>query len=152
MGLQNLKNNPGARKKTARRGRGCGSGTGGTAGRGHKGQRARTSGNVRPGFEGGQMPITRRIPKRGFNNKNFKTVFEVVNLRQLDVFKEGASVSPAELLEKGLIGKSNSKVKILGDGEIKKALNVKAHAFSGSAAKKIEESKGKVEIIRTIRK
>ncbi|MCK9555146.1 50S ribosomal protein L15 [bacterium] len=148
MGLQNLKNNPGARKKPARRGRGSGSGTGGTAGRGHKGQRARTSGNVRPGFEGGQMPLTRRIPKRGFNNKNFKIFFEVVNLRQLDVFSDGASVSPAELLEKGLIKKSNSRVKILGDGEIKKSLNIKAHAFSGSAGKKIEESKGKIEIIK----
>lgn len=148
MGLEKLKNNPGARKKPIRKGKGAGSGKGCTSGRGHKGQGSRTSGNVRPGFEGGQMPIIRHVPKRGFNNKAFKTCFEIVNLKQLDIFKEGDEINPVQLEEKGLIRKSKSKVKILGSGEVKKPLIIKAHSFSGSAKEKIEAAKGKCEVIQ----
>ena len=128
-----------------RRGRGHGSGNGKTAGKGHKGQKAR-SGAPRIGFEGGQMPLYRRLPKRGFKNRNAKEII-AINVSALEVFDNGAEVGVAELLEKGVINKVADGVKILGNGELTKKLNVKVNAYSGSAKEKIEAVGGTAEVI-----
>lgn len=147
MKLHELAPNPGARKERKRLGRGLGSGLGKTSGKGHKGQNARAGGGVRPGFEGGQMPLMRRLPKRGFSNEPFKVTYEVVNLEALEIFEAGTVVTP-ELLEESRVCKNAVKgVKVLGTGEITKALTVRAHKVSASAKEKIEAAGGKVEII-----
>jgi large subunit ribosomal protein L15 len=140
-----LKPSAGSRKKTKRIGRGPGSGHGKTATKGHKGQNARSGGGVRRGFEGGQMPLQRRLPKRGFTNI-FKQCYSVVNIKQLLAFAEGDIITPEVLKEKGIINK-NLPVKILGQGELNKKLTIKAHRFSQTAIQKIEAPGGKVEVI-----
>ena len=144
MKLNELMPSEGSRTNRKRIGRGTSSGTGKTAGRGQKGQKAR--GKVRLGFEGGQMPLYRRIPKRGFTNINRKE-FAIVNLDALNVFDEGAEVTPESLLKAGIISKQLSGVKVLGNGEITKKLTVKANNFSESAVKAIEAAGGKTEVI-----
>lgn len=144
MKLNELIPSEGSRTNRKRIGRGTSSGTGKTAGRGQKGQKAR--GKVRLGFEGGQMPLYRRIPKRGFTNINRKE-FAIVNLDALNVFDEGAEVTPESLLKAGIISKQLSGVKVLGNGEITKKLTVKANKFSESAVKAIEAAGGKTEVI-----
>jgi len=136
----------GSVRKPKRKGRGPGSGLGKTAGRGHKGQRSRSGGGVRPGFEGGQMPLTRRLPKRGFTNI-FAKVYTEVNVAQLEVFEPDTVVTPELLKEKGIIKKINDGVKILGKGDLNKKLTVKAHKFSKAAQEKIEAAGGKAEVI-----
>jgi len=145
--LHELKPNRGARKKPTRKGQGPGSGLGKTAGRGHKGQNARSGGGVRPGFEGGQMPLSRRLPKRGFTNAPFKKEIVSVNVESLNKFENGAEVTPETLKEQNIIKKTGDGVKILGNGKLEKSLTVKAHAFSKSAVAKIEAAGGKVEVI-----
>ncbi|MCF8061530.1 MAG: 50S ribosomal protein L15 [Deltaproteobacteria bacterium] len=145
MRIQDLSPLKGSRKARKRIGRGTGSGHGKTACRGQKGQKSRSGGGVRPGFEGGQMPMQRRLPKRGFTNL-FRVEFKAVNLRDLDRFEAGASVGPEELIEAGLIGK-NDQVKLLGQGDVTRALQVKVHRVSGSARSKIEAAGGAVELI-----
>lgn len=147
IGIHDLRPNPGARTKPTRKGQGIGSGLGKTAGRGHKGQKARSGGGVRPGFEGGQMPLYRRMPKRGFKNGPFRKEIIAVNVEKLNVFADDTVVTPELLLEKGIIRKLGDGVKILGDGELERRLTVKAHAFSASARAKIEAAGGKVEVI-----
>lgn len=147
MKLHELKPNRGARKKPTRKGQGPGSGLGKTAGRGHKGQNARSGGGVRPGFEGGQMPLSRRLPKRGFTNAPFKKEIVSVNVESLNKFENGAEVTPETLKEQNIIKKTGDGVKILGNGKLEKSLTVKAHAFSKSAVAKIEAAGGKVEVI-----
>ncbi len=148
QGLHNLVAPRGARKKPKRVGRGPGSGIGKTSGRGHKGQKARKSGGVRPGFEGGQLPLARRLPKRGFRNALFRKDYTVINVGRLaDRFDAGSTVDLAALIERGLLGKANGRVKILGEGDLSVALNVKAHKVSKSAQAKIEAAGGSVEII-----
>jgi large subunit ribosomal protein L15 len=138
----------GAVTSTKRLGRGIGSGLGKTSGKGHKGQWARSGGGVRPGFEGGQTPIARRLPKRGFNNKNFSIDYDVVNVEKLNVFEDGAVVTVSELVEAGLVTlKSNGGVKVLGNGQLEKKLTVKANKFSASAKEAIEKAGGTVEVI-----
>ncbi len=144
MDLRELRPAKGTRHAKKRVGRGMGSGTGKTCGRGHKGQGSRSGGGVRPGFEGGQMPLTRRVPKRGFHNP-FRTSFTPVNLDGLDRFDAGQEVSPESLRAAGLAGKG--LVKILGRGELSKPLTVKAHGFSRSAVEKIEAAGGRVEVL-----
>ncbi|KYO63913.1 50S ribosomal protein L15 [Thermovenabulum gondwanense] len=146
MRLHDLRPAEGSNKKAKRVGRGIGSGHGKTATRGHKGQKARTGGGVRPGFEGGQMPLYRRIPKRGFTNV-FKKEFVVVNVKALNDFEDNTRVTPEMLIEKGIIKTIRDGVKILGDGELTKKLEVVAHAFSKSAIEKIEAAGGKAEVI-----
>ena len=146
MKLNELKPAPGSNRKRKRVGRGDGSGHGKTSGRGHKGQGSRSGGNIAPGFEGGQMPLQRRLPKRGFTNP-FKVENAVVNLEQLDVFAAGSEVTPQGLAERGLVRGKDRRVKILGDGAIAKALTVKAHGFSAKAKEKIESAGGKAELI-----
>ena len=147
MRLEDLKPSPGAMKEKKRKGRGPGSGLGKTAGRGHKGQKARGSSKVEPWFEGGQTPLHRRLPKRGFKNIN-KKVYAIVNVKTLEEkFEEGEVVTPEVLLERRIIKKIRDGVKILGNGELTKPLTVKAHAFSKSAKEKIEKVGGKVEVI-----
>ncbi|MGI9953026.1 50S ribosomal protein L15 [Moorellaceae bacterium AZ2] len=146
MHLHELRPAPGARRPATRVGRGTGSGLGKTAGRGHKGQKARAGGGVRPGFEGGQMPLSRRIPKRGFTNI-FKRQLAVVNVGDLDRFDSGTVVTPELLREAGMIKKGRDGVKVLGDGEITKPLVVKAQAASRQAIAKIEAAGGRVEVI-----
>ncbi len=146
MNLSDLKAAPGSKKKRKRVGRGDGSGHGKTACRGHKGQGARSGGTTRPGFEGGQMPLTRRIPKRGFHNP-FRTIPVIVNLGQLGIFPSGTEVTPAILQEHGLCRGRDRQVKILGDGSLDRPLNVKAHAFSKKAKEKIEALGGTAEVI-----
>ena len=146
MKLHELCPAPGSSKKAFRVGRGTGSGNGKTAGKGHKGQNARSGGGVRPGFEGGQMPLQRRIPKRGFNNI-FATEYAIVNVSDLAVFEAGAVVDAQALIEKGLLKKVCDGVKVLGNGELNVALTVKAAAFSKSAKEKIEQAGGKTEVI-----
>jgi large subunit ribosomal protein L15 len=147
MDLGTLKPAPGSTKKRKRVGRGDGSGHGKTSGRGHKGQGARSGGNVPPGFEGGQMPLRRRVPKRGFHNP-FRQVSVVVNLGQLEIFESGSEVTPEILLERRLIRRKGEPVKILADGSLTKPLTVKAHAFSSKAKEKIEALGGKAELIQ----
>jgi large subunit ribosomal protein L15 len=146
MKLYELAPAAGSTKDAFRRGRGIGSGNGKTAGRGHKGQNARSGGGVRPGFEGGQMPLTRRIPKRGFVNI-FRTSYANVNLKSLNSFDDGAVVDTEALLKSGLIKKTLDGIKVLGDGELTKKLTVKANAFSAAAKGKIEAAGGKAEVI-----
>ncbi|NLP26207.1 MAG: 50S ribosomal protein L15 [Clostridiales bacterium] len=147
MKLHELSPNPGSNKDIKRVGRGHGSGHGKTAGRGHKGQNARSGGGVRIGFEGGQMPLARRIPKRGFNNKVFATNYAEVNLSSLNKFKDDTVVDAELLLAAGVIRKVEDGVKILGNGELTSKLTVKAAAFSQSAKEKIEKAGGKAEVI-----
>lgn len=147
MNLHDLKPNPGARKKPTRKGLGIGSGQGKTAGRGHNGQNSRSGGGVRPGFEGGQMPLARRLPKRGFTNAPFKKEITAVNLDRLNCFESGSEVTPDTLLEARVIKKVADGVKILGNGQLEKNLIVKAHAFSKAAVEKIEAAGGKAEVI-----
>ncbi|WP_163582598.1 50S ribosomal protein L15 [Gracilibacillus saliphilus] len=135
-----------AKKQRNRVGRGMSSGNGKTSGRGHKGQKARSGGGVRPGFEGGQMPLFQRLPKRGFTNINRKD-FAIVNLETLNNFDEGTEVTPELLLETGTISKVNTGVKILGNGKLEKKLTVKAHKFSASAKDAIEAAGGQTEVI-----
>ena len=129
-----------------RKGRGVGTGNGKTGGRGHKGQKARSGGGVRVGFEGGQMPLARRIPKRGFHNI-FAKPLEFVNVSELNVFEDGAAVTVESLLDAGILSKCRYGVKILGNGELKKKLTVSANAFSQSAKEKIEAAGGKAEVL-----
>ena len=144
MELYNLSPAAGSTKEAFRKGRGHGSGNGKTGGRGHKGQKARSGGGVRVGFEGGQMPLTRRIPKRGFHNI-FAKPLEAVNVYTLEKFEDGAVVDAKALLEKGILSKCEYGVKILGNGSLTKKLTVQASAFSASAKEKIEAAGGKVE-------
>ena len=146
MKLHELSPVPGSNAKSYRKGRGNGSGNGKTAGRGQKGQWARSGGGVRVGFEGGQMPLARRIPKRGFNNI-FAKPLEAVNVSSLDKFEDGAEVTAEALLEKGILSKCQYGVKILGNGEIFKKLIVKASAFSASAKEKIVAAGGRWEVV-----
>lgn len=146
MKLHELKPAPGARKKPTRKGQGIGSGLGKTAGRGHKGQNARSGGGVRPCFEGGQMPLQRRLPKRGFTNI-FRKEIIAINVDDLNRFENGTVVTPEALQEAGVIKKIADGVKILGNGELERSLTVKAHAFSKSAAEKIAAAGGTVEVI-----
>jgi large subunit ribosomal protein L15 len=148
MSLHELRPAPGAKRKSKRLGQGLGSGTGKTAGKGHKGQKARSGGGVRPGFEGGQMPMMRRIPKKGFNNARFAKEFQIVNVESLAKrFEAGTTVGFAELYAARLVQKDNVPVKILASGEIDKALTVQAQAFSAQAKAKIEAAGGKAEVI-----
>lgn len=137
----------GARQTRKRVGRGPGSGLGKTSGKGHKGQNARSGGGVRPGFEGGQLPLFRRLPKRGFKNAMFKTSYAVINLSDLDKFEEGAVVTPELLKEMGLLKKQLDGVKVLGNGTLTKKITVKAHKFSDAALREIEKIGGKAEVI-----
>lgn len=129
-----------------RKGRGTGSGNGKTAGKGHKGQNARSGGGVRPGFEGGQIPLYRKLPKRGFHNK-FAKNYAIVNVSALNVFEDGATVNLAALMEKGIIRNAYDGLKVLGNGEIAKKLTVEASVFSATAKEKIEAAGGKTEVI-----
>lgn len=146
MKLHELSPAPGSNTKAFRKGRGNGSGSGKTAGKGHKGQNARSGGGVRPGFEGGQMPLQRRIPKRGFNNI-FATRYTAINVSALNKFEDGAVVDTNALMEAGLVKKAPDGVKILGNGELTKKLTVKVAAYSASAKQKIEEAGGKAEVM-----
>ena len=146
MDLGSLKYAPGSVRKKKRIGRGQGSGLGKTAGKGHKGQRSRSGSKIRPWFEGGQMPLQRRVPKRGFTNI-FKKKFQVVNLKDLDRVKKAKAITPEVLFDSGMISKKNIPVKILGEGELKKAIDVSAHSFSASAKEKIEKSGGKIVLL-----
>ena len=146
MRLHELKSSPGARQKAKRKGRGLGTGLGKTAGRGHNGQKSRSGGGVRPGFEGGQMPLQQRLPKRGFTNI-FKKQIAEVNIKVLDRFEEGTEVTPELLLEAGIIKSVKDGVKILGSGDLTKKLTVKAHYFSKTAVEKVEAAGGRAEVI-----
>ncbi|MCZ8517278.1 50S ribosomal protein L15 [Paenibacillus filicis] len=146
MKLHELTSTPGARKSRKRVGRGIGSGMGKTSTRGHKGQNARSGGGVRPGFEGGQNPLYRRLPKRGFNNQ-FRKEFAVVNVEELNKFAAGTEVTPDVLLESGIVKNPKDGIKILGNGEVTVQLNVKANKFSQSAVEKIQAAGGKTEVI-----
>lgn len=146
MNLNELKPVEGSHVKSFRKGRGHGSGNGKTAGRGHKGQNSRSGGGVRPGFEGGQMPLYRRIPKRGFKCINSKNII-AINLKLLNVFDEGAVVDIDALKSKGLVSNPRDGVKILGVGELEKKLTVKVNYYSQSAKDKIEAAGGKAEVI-----
>ena len=146
MKLHELSPAPGSTKEAWRKGRGTGSGNGKTAGRGHKGQNARSGGGVRPGFEGGQLPLYRRLPKRGFYNKFGKT-YETINVEVLNNFEDNTVVDDALRLSCGVVSKVCDGIKILGRGELTKTLTVKAAAFSESAKSKIEAKGGKTEVV-----
>ena len=145
MKLHELSPAAGSTKSVWRKGRGTGSGNGKTAGKGHKGQNARSGGGVRPGFEGGQLPLYRKLPKRGFNNK-FAKVYSTVNVSELNKFENGATVTLETLVNCGIIRKENDGLKVLGNGELKKALTVEAKIFTASAKEKIEAAGGKAEV------
>ena len=145
MKLHELKPAEGSAKAAWRKGRGAGSGNGKTAGKGHKGQNARSGGGVRPGFEGGQLPLYRKLPKRGFNNARFAKVYAIVNVEALNVFENGAVVDLEALLAKKIVRKANDGLKVLGSGELTKKLTVKASVFSATAKEKIEAVGGKIE-------
>ena len=147
MKLHELSPNPGSVSSRKRVGRGPGSGLGKTSGKGHKGQNARSGGGVRVGFEGGQLPLFRRLSKRGFNNYEFRTVYATVNVSDLNRFQDGTTVTPELLIETGLVKKELDGIKVLGNGELTKKLVVKANKFSGSAKEKIENNGGKAEVI-----
>ena len=147
MKLHELRPNDKAFKERKRVGRGPGSGLGKTSGKGHKGQNARSGGGVRPGFEGGQLPLFRRLPKRGFSNAKFKTVYAVINLSDLNKFEDGAIVTPELLKEMGVLKNQLVGVKVLGNGKLDKKLTVKAHRFSKTAIEAIEKMGGKAEVI-----
>lgn len=146
MGLDDLKPAAGSNKKRKRVGRGDGSGHGKTSCRGHKGQGSRSGGNTKPGFEGGQMPLQRRLPKRGFHNI-FRNEMAVVNLAQLDALAVAGEIAPETMLQHGLISGKNRQVKVLGEGNWTKPVTVRAHGFSASAKGKIEAAGGKAELI-----
>lgn len=146
MNLHELAPTAGSTKVGKRKGRGPGTGNGKTAGRGHKGQWSRSGGGVRAGFEGGQMPLARRVPKRGFVNI-FAKPFEIVNVYELEVFDDGSTVTAEDLIDRGILSKCKYGVKILGTGELTKKLNVVAAAFSESAKEKIEAAGGKIEVV-----
>lgn len=146
MKLHELKPAEGSAKAAWRKGRGAGSGNGKTAGKGHKGQNARSGGGVRPGFEGGQLPLYRKLPKRGFNNARFAKVYAIVNVEALNVFEDGAVVDLDALLAKKIVRKANDGLKVLGGGELTKKLTVKASVFSATAKEKIEAAGGKIEV------
>lgn len=146
MNLSELTPAPGSVRENYRKGRGHASGNGKQAGRGHKGQNARSGGGVRPGFEGGQLPLYRRLPKRGFKNK-FAKEYTIVNIETLDQFDNGTVIDSELLLKEGVISKLNDGLKILGNGELTKNLTVKANIFSASAKEKIEAAGGKAEVI-----
>lgn len=148
MRLHNLKPRPGAKHRRKRLGQGESSGHGKTSGRGGKGQTARSGSSIRIGFEGGQMPLIRRIPKRGFNNTRHGTVYIPVNVEALNIFDDGARVDEAALRSTGIANGRGDGIKILGDGELKKKLTVSVHAFSGSAKSKIEKAGGSCEVIK----
>ena len=147
MRLQDLKPAEGSNKEVKRKGRGHGSGNGKTSGRGHKGQKARSGGGTRPGFEGGQMPLYRRLPKRGIKKKTHRNFTEIVsfNVDRLNIFEDGAEVTVDALLEKGIISNPKDGVKVLGNGELKKKLNVKLGSYSAAAKEKIEALGGTAE-------
>ncbi len=147
MKLHELKPAAGAVKKKQRVGRGQASGTGKTAGRGMDGQNSRSGGGTRPGFEGGQMPLVRRLPIRGFNSYNFRTNYAIVNIDTLNRFEDGTVVTPELLLETRILNKLEDGVKILGNGELEKKLTIKANKFSKSALEKIEKAGAKAEVI-----
>ena len=146
MKLHELKPAEGSRQERKRKGRGIGSGNGKTAGKGHKGQNARSGGGVRPGFEGGQTPLFRRLPKRGFTNINRKE-YALVNLDVLNSFEDGTEVTPALLVETGVVKKEKAGIKILANGKLEKKLTVKAHKFSSAAKEAIEAAGGQTEVI-----
>jgi large subunit ribosomal protein L15 len=137
----------GATKNRKRIGRGTSSGTGKTAGKGHKGQNARSGGGVRPGFEGGQLPLFRRLPKRGFSNAKFKTEYAVINLSDLNKFENNTVITPELLKEMGLVKNQIDGIKVLGNGTLEKKLTIKAHKFSSVAKEQIEKLGGKAEVI-----
>jgi large subunit ribosomal protein L15 len=147
VGLQNLKPARGSVRTRKRVGRGPGSGLGKTSGRGEKGQKSRSGFSQKPGFEGGQMPLHRRLPKRGFTNARFKKEFAEINVGRLEVFEAGTIVTPEILLGRGMIKKIGDGVKILGDGDLTKALTIRAHKFSARAQEKIATLGGKAELI-----
>ena len=146
MKLHELRAPEGATKAPKRKGRGTATGQGKTAGRGMNGQKSRSGGGVRPGFEGGQMPLTRIMPKRGFTNP-FKKQWAILNVEDLNVFENGTVVTPELLVENGIVGKVVDGINVLGDGSLEKNLTVQAHKFSGSAVQKIESAGGKAEVI-----
>lgn len=146
MKLHDLKPAVGATTAAKRLGRGIGSGLGKTSGKGHKGAKARSGGGKGPGFEGGQIPLMRRIPKRGFTNK-FRTEYVAINVDRLEIFEDGQVVTPVELIEMGIIKNILDGVKIMGNGEITKKLTVKANKFTATAKEKIEAAGGKAEVI-----
>ena len=147
MKLHELRPSEGAFKTSKRVGRGVGSGLGKTSGKGHKGQNARSGGGVRPGFEGGQLPLFRRLPKRGFSNAMFKVEYATINVSDLEKFEDGAVVTPELLKEMGILKKQLAGVKVLGNGELTKKLTVQANKFSASATTVIEQAGGKAEVI-----
>ena len=147
MKLHELEKNIGATHAKRRVGRGSGSALGKTSGRGQKGQKARSGGSINPVFEGGQLPLYRRLPKRGFSNYPFKKEYAVINLSDLNVFEDGTVVTPALLKERGIVKKQLSGIKVLGEGQLEKKLTVQAHKFSKSAIDKINESGSKAEVI-----
>ncbi|MBQ3003790.1 MAG: 50S ribosomal protein L15 [Clostridia bacterium] len=146
MKLHELSPAAGSTKAPYRKGRGAGSGNGKTAGKGHKGQNARSGGGVRPGFEGGQLPLYRKLPKRGFTN-HFATHYAIINLADLDVFDNGAVIDLDTLVANGMIKNTYDGLKVLGNGEVTKAFTVKATKFSASAKEKIEAAGGKTEVV-----
>ena len=145
MKLHDLKPAEGATTARKRLGRGIGSGLGKTSGKGHKGAKARSGGGKRPGFEGGQMPLTMRLPKRGFTNK-WRVEYATVNVERLNIFEDGEVVTPVELVESGILKNVQDGVKILGNGEITRKLTVQANKFTATAKEKIEAAGGKVEV------
>ena len=147
MKLHELSPAEGSVKEGFRKGRGTGSGNGKTAGKGHKGQNARSGGGVRPGFEGGQLPLYRKLPKRGFNNARFGKQYAVINVESLNKFNDGDVVDFATLLAAGVVNNVFDGIKVLGEGEITKKLTVKAKVFSASAKEKIEAVGGKTEVV-----
>ena len=147
MKLHELEKNIGATHARKRVGRGPGSGLGKTSGRGQKGQKARSGGSINPVFEGGQLPLYRRLPKRGFTNALFKTTYATINVEDLNVFEDGTVVTPALLMEKGIIKKELDGLKILGNGKLEHKLTIQANKFSTSALEKIKESGSKAEVI-----
>ena len=146
MKLHELKPAFGSTSTPKRLGRGIGSGLGKTSGKGHKGAKARSGGGKRPGFEGGQMTLIRRLPKRGFTNK-FRTEYVAINVDRLEIFEDGMTVGPVELIQYGIIKKIEDGIKIMGDGELTKKLTVQAMKFTATAKEKIEAAGGKVEVI-----
>lgn len=147
MKLHELEKNIGATHSKKRVGRGSGSGLGKTSGKGQKGQKARSGGSINPVFEGGQLPLYRRIPKRGFSNALFKTEYSIINVEDLNIFEDGTIVTPALLKETGVIKKELAGIKVLGAGKLEKKLTIKAHKFSKTAIEKIKESGSNIEVI-----
>ena len=147
MKLNELRTPEGSRQESRRVGRGVGSGLGKTSGRGYKGQKARSGGSINPVFEGGQLPLYRRLPKRGFSNAKFKIVYAVVNVEDLNRFEDGTVVTPALLKETGLVKNQLAGIKVLGNGNLGKKLTIQANKFTASALEKIEKSGSKAEVI-----